>query len=252
VYEVVALRYGTRETRKRDCYLDYDSYGEPDQPLLMDYFLWVIRNGAGAIVVDSGFNEGSGARRGRTCLVPPVEALRRLGIEPDEVATVILTHLHYDHTGNVAAFPNAELVVQRSELEFWTSDEARGPQFASHAEPEDVAWIAAGRLRLLDGDEAVAPGVDAFCVGGHSPGQTVLLVEGDRGPVVLASDAVHYYEELELERPFAIYHDLDAMRAAYATVRELARPAAAVVPGHDPEVMRRFLVLDDGLAVQLA
>jgi glyoxylase-like metal-dependent hydrolase (beta-lactamase superfamily II) len=252
VYEVVALRYGTRETRKRDCYLDYDSYGEPDEPLGMDYFFWVLRNGAGSIVVDTGFHPDVGTRRGRTCLVPPVEALRQIGVAPDDVATVVLTHLHYDHTGNVAAFPNAELVVQRRELAFWTSDEARDPGHAPNAEAEDVKRIAAGRLRLLDGDEQVVPGVDAFCIGGHSPGQTVLRVEGGRGPIVLASDAVHYYEELELERPFVIHHDLDAMRAGYAIVRELARPGAEIVPGHDPEVMRRFPVLDGGLGVRVA
>jgi glyoxylase-like metal-dependent hydrolase (beta-lactamase superfamily II) len=248
VYEVVALRYGTRETSKRDCYLDYDSYGEPDAPLRMDYFFWVLRNGGGAIVVDTGFHPDVGARRGRTTLVPPVEALRRIGIEPAEVKTVVLTHLHYDHTGNVEAFPGAELVVQRREVEFWSGPEAE--EHTSHIEPEDIERIAAGRLRLLDGDAEIAPGVEAILVGGHSPGQTVLLVEGVGGPVVLASDAIHYYEELELERPFAIYHDLDAMRAGYATLRGLAA-GAALVPGHDPEVMERFPVLDDGLGVRV-
>ena len=108
MYEVAALRYGTRATRKSECYLDYESYGEPDEPIGMDYFFWLLRSDAATIVVDTGFDPDVGARRGRTCLYPPVDALRRVGVEPESVETVILTHLHYDHTGNVAAFPQAE------------------------------------------------------------------------------------------------------------------------------------------------
>ena len=253
MYEVAALRYGTRATRKSECYLDYESYGEPDKPIGMDYFFWLLRGAGRTILVDTGFDPEVGLRRGRTCLWPPVDALSLIGVEPGDVDMVILTHLHYDHTGNLAAFPDAEVVAQLAELEFWFGAEARLPQFASHVERQEIDLLDDGRrLRVLRGDESVAPGVDAFCIGGHSPGQMVLVVDGDNGPVVLASDAVHYYEELELERPFAIYHDLDAMRAGYATIRELARPGAAIVPGHDPEVMRRFPVFDDGLGVRVA
>src|SRR5512132_263919 len=158
-------------TRKSECYYRWSSYGESDAEIGMDYFFWVLRNGAATIVVDTGFHPESGARRGRTCLCPPVEALRRIGVDPGTVGTVVLTHLHYDHTGNVAAFPQAELVVQRSELDFWSGSEAGEAQFAPHVEPGDVDLIAAaardGRVRLLDGDAEVAPGVAAICVGGH-------------------------------------------------------------------------------------
>ena len=103
MYEVAAIRYGTRQTRKSECYLDWDQYGEPDAEIAMDYFFWVLRNGGRSIVVDTGFHPDVGERRGRTCLCPPVDALRRIGVEPGSVETVILTHLHYDHTGNVDA-----------------------------------------------------------------------------------------------------------------------------------------------------
>jgi glyoxylase-like metal-dependent hydrolase (beta-lactamase superfamily II) len=253
VYEVAALRYGTRTTRKSECYYRWSSYGEPDAEIGMDYFFWVVRNGDTAIVVDTGFDPAVGERRGRTCLCPPLDALRRMGVEPESVETVVLTHLHYDHTGNVDAFTDAELVVQRSELDFWMGPEALLPQHAPHVEREEIARIAAGRLRVLDGDAEIAPGVAAICIGGHSPGQMVLVVDAAGGPVVVASDAIHYYEELALERPFAIHHDLEAMRAGYGVVRELAgRPGAALVAGHDPEVMSRFSAIEDGLGVQVA
>jgi glyoxylase-like metal-dependent hydrolase (beta-lactamase superfamily II) len=241
VFEVAALRYGTRSTRKSECYYRWASYGEADAEIGMDYFFWVLRNGDSTIVVDTGFHPDSGARRGRTTVCPPVEALRRIEIEAETVPTVILTHLHYDHTGNLEWFPDAELVVQRSELEFWSGPEARHEQFAPLIEPEEIERIAAGRLRLIDGDAEIAPGIQAICVGGHSPGQTVLVVDTPGGTAVIASDAVHYYEELELRRPFEILVDLRAMYLAYGTVAELAaRPGAALLVGHDPEVMNRF------------
>ena len=253
MYEVTALRYGTRETRKSECYLAWDSYGEPDAEIGMDYFFWVLRNRDTAIVVDTGFHPDVGERRGRTCLYPPVEGLRRIGVEPESVETVVLTHLHYDHTGNVGEFANAELVVQRSELEFWTGAEAQQPRHAAVVEAKEIERIASSRLRLLDGDGPIAPRIEAVCVGGHSPGQTVLVAEAESGPVVIASDAIHYYEELELERPFEIYHDLEAMNEGYRTVRRLAeQPGAALLAGHDPEVMSRFPVIEDGLGVRIA
>ena len=242
---MTALRYGTRTTRKSECYYRWSSYGEPDAEIGMDYFFWVLRNGTETIVVDTGFHPESGARRGRTTLCPPDEALRLIGVEPGTVPMVILTHLHYDHTGNLESFPDAELVVQRTELEFWSGPEARHEQFAPLIEQREIERIAAGRLRLLDGDAEIAPGIQAICVGGHSPGQTVVVVETGGGSAVIASDAVHYYEELELERPFEILVDLPAMYVGYATVRELAgRPGASLLVGHDPEVMKRFPPLD--------
>lgn len=105
----------------------------------MDYFFWLLRRGGETILIDSGFAPGVGKRRGRTPLHAPVEALKRLGVEPETVSAVVVTHLHYDHTGNLAAFPGAELIVPGKELEFWTSPLAVRFQFAASAEGLAVA-----------------------------------------------------------------------------------------------------------------
>jgi glyoxylase-like metal-dependent hydrolase (beta-lactamase superfamily II) len=254
---VLAVRYATRNTRKSELFLDYEQYGDPDEPAVMDYFFWIVRDGARTVLVDTGFDPAVGERRGRTCLCAPLEALARLGIERDSVEQIVLTHLHYDHTGNVGAFPNAELVVQSKELDFWTGPLAAQPEHASLVERGELDAIVQadreGRVRRLDGDEAIAPGISAVLVGGHSPGQQVIIVQTAGGPVVLASDALHYYEELERERPFAIVVDLDEMVAAYETLRGLAGQAGAqLVAGHDPAVLDRFHAIEGGLAVRLA
>ena len=100
---------------------------------------WPTTSGCSAavtttILVDTGFDPEVGERRGRTCLVLPLEAVRGLGIEPEAVSTVVVTHFHYDHIGNLDAFPHAQLIVPQTELEFWTGPMAARFQFGSHVE----------------------------------------------------------------------------------------------------------------------
>ena len=258
-YEVIAVRYGTRQTTKSDVFLHYALYGEPDEPTQMDYFFWVLRGAGRTILVDCGFNERSGARRGRTMLCPPATALRRLGIEPADVSMLIVTHAHYDHVGNVGQFPAAQVIMSAAEYEFWTSPLGGRPLFATSAEADDIAALqrirADGRLTLLAPAGAcaspvtqgvadgvwVAAGVCVLEVGGHTPGQLVVLARMADGEAVLASDALHYYDEARLDRPFAHVADLPAMYRGFELLRALAaEPTRYLVAGHDPEVLRRF------------
>jgi glyoxylase-like metal-dependent hydrolase (beta-lactamase superfamily II) len=243
-YEVCAVRYATLRTSKSELFYRHGSYGEPDAEIEMAYYFWLLRRGEETVVVDCGFAPDVGARRGRTCLQSPLDALRALGVEAESVSTLVLTHLHYDHIGNLAAFPAATLIVPRRELAFWSGPMAARFQFASLVEPSEIAAVeraaAEGRVRLTEGTEEILDGVTAIAVGGHSPGQQLTVVKAAGRDVVLASDAAHFYEELELDRPFAVVHDLERMYAAYDLLKEVARAGAEVVPGHDPEVARRY------------
>jgi glyoxylase-like metal-dependent hydrolase (beta-lactamase superfamily II) len=234
--EVLAVRYGTLRATRRELFHDCDS----DAEQVLDYYFWVLRYADSAVLVDTGFDPAVAARRGRECLIAPLEALARVGVE--SVSRVVVTHFHYDHIGNVRAFGDAELLVPARELEFWTG--AVDPAFAGHVEAAEVEWLAGARpVVFADGDE-VAPGVTALALPGHSPGQVGLLVEAADGPVLLASDAVHFYEELPQRTPFWVFTDLDQMRASYDVLEAvLERTGALLVPGHDPAVARGALAV---------
>jgi glyoxylase-like metal-dependent hydrolase (beta-lactamase superfamily II) len=244
-WRVLAARYGTLETTRSDAYYRYPAYGEPDGPQRLDYFFWILRRRDETILVDTGFDPEVARARGRTCLIEPAEAMAQLGVTPDSISRIVLTHLHYDHTGNLDLFPDAELLVPARELDFWLGPFAHRAHFAHSVEATELglvlAAVDAGRVRRLEGGEEIADGVHAVHLGGHSPGQMALAIFGSDVPVVLASDAAHFYEEIERDRPFGVLADLAEMYEGYDTLRELSgAPDAHLVPGHDAEVMMRY------------
>ena len=256
-YEVLAVRYGTRMTRRAETYLNYHVYGEPDAELRMDYFFWVVRNGERTIVVDCGFSADAGARRRRTMLVEPIDALRGLGIDPATVDQIVVTHAHYDHIGNLYRFPAAEIVIARREFEFWTGPHAHRLQFAHATEADELGVLAKAaadaRLRLVEDTLDLAPGIELVVVGGHTPGQLVAQVETAGGAAVLAADALHLYEELERDRPFFVVADLLDMYRGFDLLREMTEDSGRLlVAGHDEAVTERFPGRVPGLPDDLA
>jgi glyoxylase-like metal-dependent hydrolase (beta-lactamase superfamily II) len=246
-WEVSALRIGQHHALCSRLLYGYRSYGRPDVAVDLTFFFWVLRRGDEIIVVDTGFDEAWFAARGSEVRwsVPPIEALRAMGIDAATVATVVLTHLHFDHIGTVASFPAAKFIIQRQEWEFWLSELGSTAPMTAHT---DVAALdhlksamKAGRVRLVDGSEAVADGVEVMLAPGHTPGQQLVVVDGS---LVLASDAAHLYDELNRRMLFGTFTDAVAMYDSYLLLQTLAADGLTVVPGHDPQVLDRFPSLD--------
>ena len=173
----------------------------------------------------------------------------------ESVDHVVLTHLHYDHTGTAREFGAARYVLQRSELGYWTGPWAeRIARERWLVSESDLAHLRTeqARVRLVDGDAVVVPGLSVHLVGGHTAGMQVVRVRTARGHVVLASDASHFYENIEDDRPFAILHSMTGMYGAFDRIRELADGPHLVVAGHDPEVLDRFPPLSASLAGRVA
>jgi len=118
------------------------------------------------------------------------------------------------------------------------------PAFGGAYEVEDVVGMVrrayAGRVCFHDGDSELAPGVSVHLIGGHTMGLQVVRVATRRGWVVLASDASHFYANMEQVRPFPIVYSVISMVQGYGRLRELADSPAHIIPGHDPLVFERY------------
>ncbi|WP_231444595.1 N-acyl homoserine lactonase family protein [Brevibacterium zhoupengii] len=244
-WQIVIIRHGTRETVRSDAFLNYSFYNEPDGPHRVDYYFWVLRRGDQVVIVDTGYSAVEGKRRDREILVDPVQAVRKLGIDPAGGAPVIITHAHYDHVGNIGAFPNSQVYISRAEWEFWTDELAEKTLFAHFGDQAAVRELAKAeqqsRLTLFEESCTVAPGIEVTMLGGHTPGQAIVTVTTSEGPVVLASDAVHFHEELERDMLFLSMTDLPQSYRALDRLRE--NTATVLVSGHDAGELERHTPL---------
>lgn len=249
VYEVYAIRYATNTGRTRG--LNYIKDARPDEKLTMDFFSWLIVGKGEVFVVDTGMSAEKAMRNGHAFLVSPVDVLRRLGVDPDAVKTVIMTHLHYDHTGNTDAFPRARFLLQAEEMAYVCGPYMEKPWFRHAYHVDEIqrflGYLHEGRLGLHGRDHEVADGISVHWVGGHCAGQEVVRVRTRRGWVVLASDALHYYEELERGIPFAVAFNIADMLTAHDRIRELAASEDHIIAAHDPRVLDLYPAAGEGL-----
>ncbi|WP_166866906.1 N-acyl homoserine lactonase family protein [Salinibacterium sp. ZJ70] len=258
VHEVYGIAFARNETGRRGRYFLGAAAEPADEPKHLAYYTWVLRSDAGDVVVDVGFTAETNKHRPRILLESPSAALTRLGTDAADVRLVVLSHFHNDHVGDVEPFANAEFVAQRAEFEFWTSEYAFRGELGHHAERDDIDRLARlhddGRLRLIDGDAELVPGVSVHHTGGHTPGTQVVRVATASGPVVLAADASHFFENVEEDHAFAVHTDLIGIYRTFDRMRELAGPDGVVVAGHDPDVLRRFPAVPglEGRAVRIA
>jgi glyoxylase-like metal-dependent hydrolase (beta-lactamase superfamily II) len=160
------------------------------------------------------------------------------------VKDVALTHLHYDHCGNLGRFPAARFHLQESEIHYATGRYMAYPKLSHSYEVEDVCDIVRlnyrRRIKFYNGDAELASGIELYAASGHSAGLQFARVNTARGWVVVASDVSHFYENMESGRPFTTAFHVGQMLEGFDRLFTLAPSRAHIVPGHDPEVMRRY------------
>ncbi|MEO8713692.1 MAG: N-acyl homoserine lactonase family protein [Acetobacteraceae bacterium] len=241
-YEILALRYGIFDGR-----MQYQNYIIPDDhaaPDPLDFFVFAIRGGGRTIVMDTGFNPESAKKRGREILCTPAEALRNGGIEPGTVKDVVLTHMHWDHAGGMAYFPQATFHMQAAEMAYCTGPCMCQPFLRRPFDVDDVQSairaLYADRMTMHEGDAEIAPGVTLHLIGGHSGGIQSIRVPTERGWVVLAGDAAHLWGNIRKRMPFPVVVDVARMLRGFETLERLADGPDHIIPGHDPLILKRF------------
>ncbi|WP_210766285.1 N-acyl homoserine lactonase family protein [Salinicola sp. MIT1003] len=257
-YELYAIRYATNQERLRHQNFIGMKADPHDAALPMDFFVWLAVGHDRTVLIDTGCNEQTCRKRGHEFLRCPTDGLRSVGVEPHEVDTVIVTHLHWDHAGNFDKFPNAVFHACPVEIQH-----AVGPCMCNSfmKTAYDVEHVCSF-VRLLyerrvvyhRGVKEVAPGLYIHETGGHTPGLQFVTVPTKRGRVAIASDAMHYLDNMFLERPFPVVHDVPSYFAGIDAVRAAADSVEHIVPGHDPAVMRAYPAVSSmtqGIAIRL-
>lgn len=257
VWELYAVKYAHLPERvSSENFIGADPHDMSPMPL--DYFVWAAVSGDRTIVIDTGFETKEATNRGRTLLRSVTEGLATVGISASSVEDVIVTHLHYDHIGGYEEFPAARFHVQEAEMRF-----ATGPHMCSPTTNKSfAAWHIAGMVHRLfegrvafhDGTAEIAPGITVHLVGGHSLGLQVVRVKTRRGYVVVASDATHFYANMERGLAYPIVMDMGQVVRGWQTLHDLADSRHHIVPGHDPLVTANYPAVSkdlEGIAVRL-
>jgi glyoxylase-like metal-dependent hydrolase (beta-lactamase superfamily II) len=242
MYEVYAIKYATfAERRSHENFIQRDMH---DGPMPLDFYIWLIKDGDRNFLVDTGFSRIASDRRNRKLNIEPELALKKLGVDASSITDVIITHLHWDHAGNLDRFPNARFHIQEREMSYATGRCMCQSYFRQPFDVDPVVdmvrHVYAGRAAFHCGCSCLQAGLDLHWVGGHSDGLQVVKVQTKRGSVVLASDAVHYYANMRKRNPFPLVYNVSDMIRAWDTVAGLAGDETCVVPGHDPAVADLF------------
>lgn len=245
-YDVVAIRYATIPQFPVSALIATSSEGaDASRKLDIAMMVWLIRGDGRNVLVDSGFYRPKFFKDWNVInFVRPDEAVKRAGVAPSAITDVILTHAHWDHADGADLFPNARIWIQKDEYVYYTADAWQKEGKHGGIEPADLAALLSanteGRLQLVDGEREILPGIRVFTGGRHTYASQYVSVATKAGTVVLASDNMYLYENLDKHVPIAQTFDAKSNLAAQDRMKEIATEPRLIVPGHDPAVMTRF------------
>jgi len=220
--------------------------GDPRESQTFFSYAHLIEYDERKILVDTGFGEPSFCLKHLHAVchsqrdLPVRELYAEYGVDTDKIDTVILTHCHWDHMGNIDLFPNARIFCQRKELEWAFTP----PAWLSDGYPAAFAEklsAARGQLEIIDGDFTLAPGIRLRLAGGHTPGSQMVEVRGPRGRVIITGGLVFKYENLEKFHPPGSYFNLQETVSVIQSLlsEQKEDPHLTIFPVHDPLVWSR-------------
>ncbi len=242
-YEIYAIRYATIP----DFAVNQLVAGaEAGRKLDIAMMVWLVRGNGRNILVDSGFYREQFFKQWHVNdFVKPSDAVKRAGVQPEDITDVIITHMHWDHADGMDLFPKAKIWLQKDELQYYAGEAWQSRRTHGGIDPDDV--IAAvklnmqGKVGLVNGDaQEILPGVTCYIGGKHTYASQFVTVNTAAGTVVLASDNMYLYENLEKHVPIAATLDADSNLRAQDRMKQLAAGPQFVIPGHDPAVMTKF------------
>jgi glyoxylase-like metal-dependent hydrolase (beta-lactamase superfamily II) len=236
--------------------------GAPSTAIQVPVGFFVVRHPKGTVLFDTGNNDriitdpgywGEFVKALNPVRTPDIAIdvqLGRIGLKPDDITYVVVGHMHLDHGGNVAKFPNSTLIVQKDEIRnaFWPEPGTAGPYIPGDFWPlrSDPGAPLANRYKMfqLEGDFDIFGDGSAVVKRwvGHTPGSQMLIVRLPRtGTVILTSDNVYFRENVtkNLLPDVSLAYSPTGILNAYQWIREMqAREKADFFTAHDPDAFK--------------
>ncbi|HLO60319.1 MAG TPA: N-acyl homoserine lactonase family protein [Bacteroidales bacterium] len=246
-YQVFALYFCNEGTSlAKEAIIGYNGNDSVEWP---NYF-WLLKDPDGRnILVDAGWIDSTHVTRK---FIRPDSVLLQLNIGPQEISDIIITHPHYDHIGGISLFPNARVWMNQDEYEYFVGPAWKEGGDSTGFTRQDVINIETikkqGRLKLVKGDDIeIMPGIKAYTGSTHTHEDMYLLINpnSERNKILLASDAVWFYINLEKELPVSLCADTAKYVNAMRRMKTLVSDQNLIIPGHDIGVMSRFPSVND-------
>jgi len=241
-WDVFAVKYGALPSfRVSGLIAGADTSRRMDATLMV----WLLRGPNGrAVLVDAGFKRPDLIARWKPIdYIRPDSAIARMGVKPEDITDVIISHIHWDHFDGADLFPKAKIWIQADEVNHHV--DATGKVLDRAIDGPDAAMLtslqAAGRVALVNGDDQeIIPGLKVYTGGKHTWQSQYVGVQTRAGTVVLASDNMYLYENLDQRVPIAQTVDPIKNLLAQDRMKTLAASPRLIIPGHDPAVFERF------------
>ena len=250
-HEVYAIRYASIPDFPVNALI---AGADPQRKLSIAMTIWLIRGNGRNILVDSGFYRPQFFKEFKIeGFIKASEAVGQPGImpagqpalKPEDITDVIITHMHWDHADGMDLFPRARIWLQKDEYTYYTGEAWQQARTHGGIEPDDVLAVVqlnlAGRVSLVNGDvQEILPGITCYTGGKHTFQSQFVGVNTKAGIVILASDNMYLYENLEKHVPIAQTLDAASNLRAQDRMKQLASSPRLIVPGHDPAVFDKF------------
>lgn len=210
---------------------------EPGKKITIPLLAWLLFDGEHYRLVDTGGTPADGVHYMPYTQAPGCtleEQLSGHGVSPQEIDTVILTHLHWDHAGNNGLFPHAAFYVQKRELEY-----AANPLKIQRG-AYNYPLIAQTQYKLIDGAQELMDGISVIPTPGHSPGSQSVLVDTARGTYIIAGDLICLYDCMERD-PMIINGLHTDLFEYYDSLERVAQTGFPVLPGHEPKILEHIV-----------
>jgi len=247
-YQIIPINCGEFQTAEKS---NFTYFVDAGTKIVAPIIMYLVKGADKLILVDAGGSDAEWAAKYHHPIVQnedqqPLNALKKLGVNPEDIDIIINTHLHWDHCFNNASFPNARIYVQQKEIEAAISP--LPPHYVFYESYQigmTPQWIKAmDKFSAVDGDATIVPGIEVLPLPGHTLGFQGVLIDTADGKYLIAGDSVPLFENWEGNPNYKHYkHIIPGIHYniadAYRSYERIEKLGVKVLPGHDKRVFAK-------------